>query len=138
VNWASEGAPSETVAAAFPVFTRRSDTGAAATPVSVAGNAAEVGELGANAIVAPLGVTESGTFDEGAVGSFVKTLSDPDMAAPAADDAGTLAVTVNVAVSPGATRALSGETEKAVPVVAAPTARAPEPLFWTVNDWLPD
>src|SRR5580704_3138230 len=87
-----------------------------------------------------MGVAARGTAMLGRAGSLVNKLSEPVRGVPAADEPGTVAVIVRSAEPPGATVRLVGETAKAVPVVAAVTARALVPVLLTVKacifDWV--
>jgi len=72
----------------------------------VDGNAAVVDDVVANAMVAPLGVTDSGTDTFACAGSFVKRVSEPVSAVPAVADPGTAPVMLNAPEAPGATSRL--------------------------------
>ena len=126
VNCGSVGAASAIMAAALPVFTSDSEIGLAWVPGPVSGKAAVVAVPAANAKVAPVGVTESGTTAVEWAASFVNRFREPVSAVPATADPGTFAVTVSDPEPPGSTERRVGDTENA-PVVDAVTTRAALP-----------
>jgi len=116
-----------TVAAPFPLLTSVNVMGTAVAPAPVDGNAAVVGDDGANAIVAPLGVTVSGSETFACAGSFVKRVRAPISGVPPVAEPGTVPVMTREPDPPGPMLRLVGLTENADPVVAAEIESGPVP-----------
>jgi hypothetical protein len=131
-NSGFDGVPIVKVAAAFPVFCRLNER-EAGTPTAVAGNAREVGPPATKASVAPVAIADKGIWTWAWAGSFVKRLREPINGASAGAELGTVALTVKASDLPGSTLSVAGLTENPLPVVAAETASASDPLFRTVH-----